>query len=81
MSIAGAFAIFHGYAHGAEAPATASGLTYVAGFVISTALLHAAGLGAGLALKRAPEREGGVMARLAGGALALGGVGLLVGWM
>jgi urease accessory protein len=52
MALAGFFAIFHGYAHGAEMPAGASGLTYAAGFLAATALLHAAGIAIGLATGR-----------------------------
>lgn len=48
MALAGFFAIFHGYAHGAEMPAGASGITYAAGFLAATALLHAAGIAIGL---------------------------------
>jgi urease accessory protein len=48
--IVGVLAIFHGYAHGAEMPATASGLAYGFGFIISTTLLHLAGIGIGLAI-------------------------------
>ncbi|MBV9066587.1 MAG: HupE/UreJ family protein, partial [Methylobacteriaceae bacterium] len=44
MAVVGSFAIFHGHAHGAEMPETASGLAYGAGFVIATALLHAIGI-------------------------------------
>lgn len=50
--LVGAFAVFHGAAHGAEMPETASGLAYGAGFLAGTALLHAAGLLAGLGLTR-----------------------------
>lgn len=67
------FAIFHGYAHGAELPAGASGLGYALGFVLATAALHGAGLGlAGLLAARAP-----LLARVAGGGLALAGVAIL----
>ena len=43
----GFFAIFHGYAHGAELPEAATPLAYSVGFVTSTGLLHAAGIGIG----------------------------------
>src|SRR5438270_3081616 len=49
MALVGLFAIFHGYAHGAEMPETASGFAYGLGFVIGTALLHEIGLGLGIA--------------------------------
>ena len=65
----GAFAVFHGHAHGTELPQAASPLAYSAGFVISTGLLHLAGVAFGAvswgyapieALRRvAPEREFG----------------------
>ncbi|SFI09487.1 HupE/UreJ family protein [Methylobacterium brachiatum] len=51
-SLVGVFAVFHGYAHGAEMPETASGLSFGFGFVAATALLHAAGLGLGIAAAR-----------------------------
>ena len=41
------FALMHGVAHGTQLPAQVSGLWYGAGFVMTTALLHIAGLGAG----------------------------------
>ncbi len=47
MALVGVFAIFHGFAHGAEMPGTAGGLFYGAGFVVATALLHAIGVGSG----------------------------------
>ena len=49
--LVGAFAIFHGHAHGAELPANTSALAYSAGFVVATGLLHLAGIGLSL-LKR-----------------------------
>jgi urease accessory protein len=50
VGIVSILAIFHGYAHGAEMPETASGLTYGIGFIISTAALHLAGIGMGLGI-------------------------------
>lgn len=44
----GAFAIFHGNAHGLEAPATGASFLYALGFAASTALLHATGIALGL---------------------------------
>jgi urease accessory protein len=76
MLLVGAFALFHGVAHGAEMPATAAGLSYGAGFVAMTALLHAAGLGAGaLAARRASTDR---LARIAGGAIACAAVLMVV---
>ena len=52
MMIVAAFGLFHGFAHGAEAPADASGIAYIAGFALSTAALHACGVFAGLVVRR-----------------------------
>ena len=46
--IVGFFAIFHGYAHGAELPEAATPLAYGAGFVIATGMLHLTGVAVGL---------------------------------
>jgi urease accessory protein len=75
--IVGLFAVFHGVAHGSEMPATADGLQFAAGFIAATALLHAIGIGAATLVGRLGRR--GV--QLAGGAFALGGIGVLAGWL
>jgi urease accessory protein len=54
-AIVGLFAFFHGHAHGTEA-AAASTLPYAAGFTISTAVLHAAGVGLGVGARSLVER-------------------------
>jgi urease accessory protein len=75
--VVGVFAIFHGVAHGAEMPATMSGLGYGVGFVAATVLLHAAGIGAGLLLGRA---SGAYAVRALGAATAVvGGVMIVAG--
>ncbi|QDH58055.1 MULTISPECIES: HupE/UreJ family protein [Pandoraea] len=51
-AIVGAFAIFHGFAHGVELPAQASAMHYLAGFVLATGVLHSVGIAAGVALRR-----------------------------
>lgn len=79
MSVVGLFAIFHGYAHGAEMPENAGGLTYAAGFMAATALLHAAGIALGFFVSKAGEGHGSAVVRSAGGAAAIAGVGLLTG--
>ncbi len=73
--LCGAFALFHGYAHGTEFPAGAQAMfpTFVGGFAVATALLHTAGIGAGFALK--PRLAW--LARLSGVGVALYGAGLL----
>ncbi len=45
------FAVFHGVAHATELPPEAGAVDFVAGFAIATALLHGAGLLAGLRLR------------------------------
>ncbi|MFZ1813877.1 MAG: HupE/UreJ family protein [Rhizobiaceae bacterium] len=66
----GAFAVFHGYAHGIELPTAANPIAYSAGFVIATGLLHLIGIVLGL-LSRHPM--GLVLVRMAGAGIALGG--------
>ncbi|MFI0848784.1 HupE/UreJ family protein [Mesorhizobium sp. IMUNJ 23232] len=79
MGLVGLFAIFHGHAHGAEMPEDAGSLAYAAGFMIATALLHAAGIGIGLLIGKVSESYGPAVVRTAGGAAAVAGVGLLTG--
>ncbi len=69
-ALVGLFAVFHGAAHGAEMPAGASGLGYATGFLTATAVLHAAGIGLGLALARLS------LVRVLGAGTALGGLWL-----
>ncbi len=64
------FAIFHGYAHGAELPAGQSALLYSMGFVIATGCLHAIGIAIGLIHR---WTWGQTTLRLAGGAVATAG--------
>jgi len=54
--IVGAFAIFHGHAHGAELPSAANPLAYGVGFVVATGLLHLCGIALGT-LSRWPAGE------------------------
>ncbi len=76
-ALVGFFAIFHGHAHGAEMPNTASGMAYGAGFLIATALLHACGVGLGLSFGMFAERRGRQVAQIVCAAVALTGVGML----
>lgn len=70
MAMVGVFAVFHGYAHGAEMHSDKAGLSYAIGFVSATALLHLIGLGIGLSVEkagnayllRALQAGGGLMA-------------------
>jgi urease accessory protein len=79
MGMVGFFAIFHGYAHGAEMPQDAGGAAYGLGFVMATALLHVAGIGFGLLAGRFCQRHGAIATRVAGSLVALAGVALLAG--
>lgn len=80
-ALVGVFAIFHGHAHGAEMPVDASGFEYAAGFIVATALLHAAGIGAAMGVTRLVSKYGKTVAQVAGGVFALGGIGVLAGWL
>ncbi len=51
-AIVALFAFFHGFAHGVEIPAHAVAWRYIAGFVLSTALLHAIGVLLGSAMMK-----------------------------
>lgn len=76
--LTGAFAIFHGHAHGTELPAAASPLTYSIGFVISTGLLHLGGISLGLLTK---WPWGRVVVRAGGAIIACVGFGFLMHWL
>src|SRR5215467_1221107 len=68
--IVGAFAIFHGHAHGAELPPGTDAVAFSVGFVLATGLLHLAGVALGL-LTRWPAGRTGV--RVAGVGIAFVG--------
>ena len=77
MALVGFFAIFHGHAHGTEMPESASGLAYGVGFVCATALLHAIGVGLGLAIGQAGRSYSRRIAQVGGGAMAIAGIAML----
>jgi len=81
MSLVGVFAIFHGHAHGAEMPTTANGLEFALGFVVATVALNVSGIAAALGAARLGGRFGKPLARVAGAVFAVGGVGILAGWL
>lgn len=68
--LVGAFALFHGAAHGQELTDGAA----LAGMVLGTAMLHTAGIAIGLGLKR----TNAWLPRVAGGVVAL--MGLNMAW-
>lgn len=80
-ALVGVFAVFHGVAHGAEMPLGSTGWQYALGFVAATALLHAAGIVAAMGISKLVGRFGKPAARATGALFALGGAGLLAGWL
>jgi urease accessory protein len=74
VALAALFGAAHGWAHGAEGP-QAGMAAYALGFAGMTALLHGAGIVAGLGLKRLLT---GWPLRALGGATAVAGFGLVL---
>jgi urease accessory protein len=70
VAIAGLFAVFHGHAHGAEMPESASGIAYGFGFILATAALHGCGIGFGLLMQRISWTQ---LTRASGAAIAIFG--------
>lgn len=75
-AIVGAFAVFHGHAHGTEIPHAADPVAYAVGFVLATGMLHLAGIFLGLLSVRP---RGALVLRGAGACIALVGTGFLFG--
>lgn len=73
MLMVGLFAVFHGYAHGAEMPQNMAMIDYAVGFMLATGILHGLGIGLGL-LARSGQSE--KLLRLSGIAIGLTGVWL-----
>lgn len=76
LPVIGGFALFHGFAHGAEMPADVSGFEYAMGFISATALLHATALAAFVASAHIWSSKH--FTRVAGAAVALAGAGLVL---
>lgn len=70
MAVVALFAFCHGFAHGAEMPAS---LAYGTGVLAATIALHVAGIAGGLLARRLSDQVG---VRIVGGALALAGIAL-----
>jgi len=79
MALVGFFAIFHGHAHGTEMPTDTSGLSYAAGFMLATALLHAAGIGLGIVIGQLGTTRAPLATRALGVLVAVAGIGVLSG--
>lgn len=71
-----AFGFVHGFAHGTEVPQVTHPVLYVAGFVATTAFLHAVGLVLGLQGMKSAHRLAGL--RLSGMAVAAAGLAFAV---
>jgi len=74
--IVGAFAIFHGHAHGTELPNAANPVAYSVGFVLATGMLHLCGIAFGLVVR---WPIGKIAVQTGGGLISLAGVGFLIG--
>jgi urease accessory protein len=70
MALVGIFAVFHGYAHGAEIPAGVGTTLYT----LASMLLHGLGIAFGVVTARQAH-----IGRLTGAAVAVAGIVLLVG--
>lgn len=76
MTLVGIFAMFHGYAHGAELPESANPVGYAAGFVLATSALHLVGIAIGQLWH---WQSGKLVVRGFGAAIALAGGAFLTG--
>lgn len=79
MALVAVFAVFHGHAHGSEMPANASGLGYALGFTSASALLHLAGILAGVMVGSLGRERAPALMRVTGMVFAVIGVGVLAG--
>ena len=77
MGLVGFFAIFHGHAHGMEMPHGVSGLFYGVGFICATTLLHALGVGLGLAIGQTSQVCSRRIVQICGGVIAIAGASIL----
>jgi urease accessory protein len=76
IAIVAAFGLLHGHAHGTELPGSAAPAAYSAGFVVSTGLLHLAGIAIGTVRGRS---FGPPLLRATGALIAAAGVWILLG--
>jgi urease accessory protein len=75
-TLAAAFAVFHGHAHGTEVPPGIDATAFASGFVLGTLTLHLAGLALGGLARAKPPL--GVAMRTAGGVACAAGAHFLV---
>lgn len=74
FALVGLFAMFHGYAHGAEMRAGLAPAAYGLGFILATAALLVVGLTVGVAIQRSGRA---LIRQIAGGAIAASGLFML----
>lgn len=77
MLFVGFFALFHGYAHGAEMPSLAQPALYATGFIVATAFLHILGIAIGEVAKHI--KNGANLLRFTGAGVAGIGFAILFG--
>lgn len=77
MALVGFFAIFHGFAHGAEMPPNMSALAYAGGFLLATALLNGVGIAVGFGIGRLGGPFSTRLTQAGGGAMTLAGLAIL----
>lgn len=75
LSLIAVFALFHGNAHGVEAPAGGAVALYLLGFLISTGLLHLAGIVVGTVTVRTAQWW---LLRVLGAGMSVAGAWLLL---
>ncbi len=73
IALTALFGILHGYAHGLELPSSTSPFAYSLGFLSATAVLHLGGISIGATA----QNKYVILAKLAGGLIAMCGIGLL----
>jgi urease accessory protein len=73
----GAFAVFHGHAHGAELPTAVPAAPYAVGFMLATTLLLLAGIALGTGLLRLDATRKRRMSQWVGLGIAVAGIGLV----
>ena len=74
LIVAATFGVLHGHAHGTELPGAGSAAAYGLGFLVATALLHLAGVTAGLAFARSAGTLGRLGRQASGAAIASAGL-------
>jgi urease accessory protein len=78
-ALVGFFAVFHGYAHGAEMPSATLALNYGAGFLLATGLLHLVGISLGVVARQTAVTLRPRLFRVAGGIFTVAGIAALAG--